>query len=411
MSKKKNQTETENTSEKDHSPELHEAKENTQVITDPYGFKNYEIEEAQSRDEPIEDDDRLEEDDSQSPQDKAEALVESVLEEIEAQEQVEKNSQGSTQPETNGDDSALNENPDSEQSEEPQDPKSSKESKEEIEWDFTELQANIETLLFLSDRPVSAKKLRSAIHEDLSTTQFKEAISELQKRYEADHHGFELVAVANGFQFRTKLSQAAIAKKRTKVQTQKLSRGAMECLAITAYNQPILKDDIDQIRGVDSSYFIRQLLDRKLIHMSGRSELPGRPILYSTSTTFLELFNLNQVSDLPPLKELEQMLPASESDNPDEEETPEIRKLRSLVTEMKEDDERIAYDPKEDEAILSEMRQKIQSISVTTPLIEEEKEAKKAEKEAKKQKKEQKELEIEPTSSPVNETSSSTSSN
>lgn len=216
---------------------------------------------------------------------------------------------------------------------------------------------------------------------------FQEALTHLRNRYKATHHGIEIAEVGGGIQFRTKPGRAALAKRLSKVQVQRLSSGAMESIAIIAYKQPVLKEDIDKVRGVDSSYFVRQLLDRNLIKIDGRSELPGRPLLYSTTQHFLELFGLKDLSALPPLSELESMVPTSQSANPDDENygDPRVREMRRLVAEMKSDKTRIAYDPKEDERILQEIRERVGSISTSTPFIEEQKAAEKAAAEAAKQ--------------------------
>ncbi|HAR43966.1 MAG TPA: SMC-Scp complex subunit ScpB, partial [Bdellovibrionales bacterium] len=163
------------------------------------------------------------------------------------------------------------------------------------ELDLQEMESCLEALLFMSDKPVSVEKLRDLLGPELPLPVFQEAISSLIDRYKANHHGFELVAVAGGFQFRTKPGRAALAKKLAKIQMQRLSSGAMETLAIIAYKQPAMKEDIDKIRGVDTSYFIRGLLDKKLVQITGRSELPGRPMLYSTTQEFLEVFGLKEL--------------------------------------------------------------------------------------------------------------------
>jgi segregation and condensation protein B len=148
-------------------------------------------------------------------------------------------------------------------------------------------------------------------------------------------------------------------------------------LAIVAYRQPVMKDDIDQIRGVDSSYFVKGLLDRKLIKITGRSELPGRPMLYATTDEFLEIFGLKDLAAMPSLRELEQMVPASQSDNP-EDEDPRVKQMRKLVSEMNSDHSgAIDYDPREDEKILKEIRERVQAIPATTKTLEEQKETEK----------------------------------
>ncbi len=235
---------------------------------------------------------------------------------------------------------------------------------------LTEIQSCAEALLFISDKPVSVEKLREHLEPSTALAFFQEAMSLLRERYQSPHHGIELVEVAGGYQFRTKPERASLAKKLVKIQTQRLSSGAMETLAIIAYKQPVMKEEIDKIRGVDSSYFVRGLLDKKLIEISGRSELPGRPILYSTTREFLEIFGLKDLSSLPSLRELEQMIPGSQTQNP-EDEDPRVREMRRLVGEMKADrTSALHYNPKEDDKILKEIKEKITAIPTSTPYLE-----------------------------------------
>jgi segregation and condensation protein B len=252
---------------------------------------------------------------------------------------------------------------------------------EDGEMDLREVQSCIEALLFMTDKPMSMNKLR----ENLSLTEdsvfplpaLQEALTLLKDRYRNPEFGIELMEISGGYQFRTKPIRAPLARKLAKVQTQRLSSGAMETLAIVAYRQPVMKDDIDQIRGVDSSYFIRGLLDRRLIKISGRSELPGRPMLYSTSDEFLEIFGLKDLSSMPSLREIEQMIPTSQSGNP-EDEDPRVKQMRKLVSEMNSDHSgAIDYDPREDEKILKEIRERVSAIPTSTPTLDAQKEAEK----------------------------------
>lgn len=243
------------------------------------------------------------------------------------------------------------------------------------EPDFSELESAIETLLFLSEKPMSAVKLQELLGPDFSFHYFQESLTNLKNRYTDTHHGIELVEVAGGYQFRTKANRAALAKKLARVTFQRLSSGAMETLAIIAYKQPTLKESVDEVRGVDSSHFIRTLLDRKLIKISGRSELPGRPMLYETTEDFLQVFSLNDLSELPPLSELESMVPTSQSDH---DEDPRIKQMRKLVSDMKSDKSTtLLYDPKEDEQFLADIRERVKGIEVSTPTLMAEDEAKK----------------------------------
>ena len=244
--------------------------------------------------------------------------------------------------------------------------------------DLAELESCIEALLFMTDKPMSLTKLQDLLGPDFSHSLFQEAMTSLRDRYSRPFHGIELVEVAGGIQFRTKPGRAALAKKLAKVQTQRLSSGAMETLAIVAYKQPVLKEEIDKVRGVDSSHFVRGLIDKKLVKISGRSDLPGRPMLYSTSGDFLELFGLKNLAALPSLRELEQMVPGSQSKNP-EDEDPRVKEMRRLVGEMKSDTSTtLLYDPKEDEKFLKDIRERVNSISTTSPYIEAQKLAEKS---------------------------------
>jgi segregation and condensation protein B len=252
------------------------------------------------------------------------------------------------------------------------------EETESGELDLREMESCIEALLFMSERPLSANKLRDLLGPEMSLHYFQEALTNLQARYARFSHGIELAEIAHGYQFRTKPVRAALAKKLAKIQTQRLSTGAMESLAIIAYKQPVMKDDIDKIRGVDSSHFIRGLLDKKLIKIAGRSELPGRPMVYATSNEFLEIFSLKSLDSLPPLKELESMIPGSQSGNPDDGD-PRVKKMRELVSQMNSDKSvSLMYDPKEDEKFLTEIRERVKSIEINPPTLVAEKERQKA---------------------------------
>jgi len=220
-----------------------------------------------------------------------------------------------------------------------------------------QVQAHLEALFFTSDQVLSIQKIKSLLGEELTTEQIKQAIQQIECRYHAHHHGIELVHVAKGYQFRTKLNQADHVKSLSKIQFQSLSPGAMECLAIIAYKQPITKEEMDKTRGVSCSHFIRILLEKEMIQIAGRAELPGRPILYQTTNQFLETFGLTDLSSLPPLRELEQMVPESE-----------VGKLTHLIHSTSI----LASYPelKEDQALLNKIYQQIQAVP-TPPRLKE----------------------------------------
>ncbi len=236
------------------------------------------------------------------------------------------------------------------------------------EYNLEDLQSCIEAILFYSDRSVSLKKLKDMLEmTDAEDAPFLAAIEQLKASYQSKAHGFEVAEIAGGYQLRTKPSKAPLLRKLAKVQIQRLSRGAMETLTIVAYKQPCTKDDIDQVRGVDSSHFIRTLLDRKLVEVSGRSEAAGRPMIYSTTDTFMEVFGLMNLAGLPPLREIEAMVPQMAA--ADGGEDPRILQMRKMVLQMKTEANHLDYNAREDEQILQEIKDRVKSIDITSPYL------------------------------------------
>ncbi len=242
------------------------------------------------------------------------------------------------------------------------------------ELDPAVVQSSIESVLFVSDRPLSLQRLKDILGDTVETAVYEAAIQALQARYQDSAHGIELCEIASGYQFRTKPTSARAVQRLAKVQTQRLTKGAMETLAIVAYKQPTMREDIDKIRGVDSSHFLRTLLERGLVEMAGRSELPGRPILYRTTKFFLELFGLGNLDGLPPLQEIEAMVPHVQADETD----PTLLEIRKLVTKMNLDGA-ILKNPleadseveTEDQRLLREIRERISAIPIATPYLDE----------------------------------------
>jgi segregation and condensation protein B len=244
---------------------------------------------------------------------------------------------------------------------------------EEGNYDLDDLASCIDTLLFYSDKPLSLKKIKDMLEmADSPDEPLLQAIENLKLAFQSSNRGFEIAEIAGGYQFRTKLSKAPLLRKLAKVQIQRLSRGAMETLTICAYKQPCTKDDIDSVRGVDSSHFIRTLLDRKLIEVSGRSEAPGRPMIYSTTDTFLEVFGLMDLGGLPPLREIEAMVPQMAA-SAEGAEDPRVLQMRKMVGQMKTEANHLDYDSKEDERILQDIKDRVKSIDISTPYLERQK--------------------------------------
>ena len=166
----------------------------------------------------------------------------------------------------------------------------------------------IETIIFMSEKPISLQKIKAYIDEELPLRVLHEAIARLQSEYEQGHHGLRLQEVADGYQFRTKAIYSKFVQDIFKVNSIVMTPSALEVLAMIAYKQPVSKSEIERIRGVDSSHLVRALMDKRLVKMVGRSEEElGRPTLYATTSEFLEVFNLASIADLPSEFELAEM--------------------------------------------------------------------------------------------------------
>ena len=163
----------------------------------------------------------------------------------------------------------------------------------------------VETIIFMNDKPVSLNKIKNLIDEEIPLRVIHEALSKLQQGYEDKLHGIRLVEVAEGYQFRTKATFSKYVKDLFKVNSLVLSPTALEVLAIVAYKQPVARSEVDAIRGVDSSHIVRALMDKRLVKIAGRSDEAGKPVLYGTTPEFMEVFNLADISELPPEHELE----------------------------------------------------------------------------------------------------------
>jgi segregation and condensation protein B len=172
----------------------------------------------------------------------------------------------------------------------------------------------VESILFVSEQPVKKEELWDILKKIQEQTPDFEPVMEtlesalevLMQKYHSDLYPFEIRKVANGYQFFTKPAYYPFVKQAAIIKNQKkLSKAALEALSIIAYKQPIAKAEIEHIRGVNSDYAVQKLLEKKLIMISGRSDAPGKPLLYSTSEFFLQYLGINTIADLPKLKEFE----------------------------------------------------------------------------------------------------------
>lgn len=169
----------------------------------------------------------------------------------------------------------------------------------------------LECIFFVSDSPIKLETLLEIFPES-SRESILEGIQRIREEGQEATRGIELVEIAGGYQFRTKPMWAEWVSRLKKPKAVKLSQAALETLAIIAYRQPIIRPAIEEIRGVDSGSVLHTLLEKGLVRMVGRKDLPGRPIVYGTTRTFLELFSLNSLSDLPTLREIQPPLTPGE---------------------------------------------------------------------------------------------------
>ncbi len=157
----------------------------------------------------------------------------------------------------------------------------------------------VEALLFASDTPVEPERIQEVL-ELPATAEARALVDDLKARYEAEGRGLTIVEVGGGFRMVTRPELAPwlirLARSRTR---SRLSRAALETLAILAYRQPVSRPEIDTIRGVNSEAVLENLLERRLIRISGRKDAPGRPFVYETTREFLIAFGLRGVDDLP----------------------------------------------------------------------------------------------------------------
>ena len=188
------------------------------------------------------------------------------------------------------------------------------------------LNSIIEALLFTSDRPLSAREIHSWLADE-TLSNIKNALEELQSEYDTMGRSFVLKEVAQGYQFRTKSEYAQFILRMLKASPTRLSRAALETLAIIAYKQPILRHEIERLRGVDVGGILRTLLEKDLIRIMGRKSLPGRPLIYGTAKKFLEVFGLRDLESLPKLKEIKEFrLEEQPAGEPEEENVPEEKR-------------------------------------------------------------------------------------
>lgn len=170
------------------------------------------------------------------------------------------------------------------------------------------LKGAVESLLFISDKPIEIDQIKEAL-ETFEAAEIRQMIKVLQDEYAEHARGMSIIEIAGGFQMLTNPQYAEYVRNffKTRVK-EKLSRPALEALAIIAYRQPVSRADVELIRGVNSDGVVTHLLEKGLIKIVGRKDIPGRPFIYGTTKLFLEYFGLKSLKDLPKLEDVSELL-------------------------------------------------------------------------------------------------------
>ena len=175
-----------------------------------------------------------------------------------------------------------------------------------------EIQKNIEAIIFAAEIPVTVKELLAYLNKGAETQYTPEEIEGvihvISEKYANDLFPFQLGQVGGGYQFLTKPDYHTVASAFLNRNTVKrLTTAALESLAIIAYKQPVTKNILETIRGVNADYTIQKLMEKELVEIAGRSTEPGKPLLYKTTQQFLDYFGINSLDELPKLKEFEEL--------------------------------------------------------------------------------------------------------
>lgn len=166
------------------------------------------------------------------------------------------------------------------------------------------LKSGIEALLFASERPLTPEEIKKAFDGEVSAADIREHLEILRDEYDQQERGFRMYEIAGGFQLASDIRFAEVLKRFYQSrEKKKMSQAGLETLSVIAYRQPVTRAEIEAIRGVNVDGAVKTLFERGLIRITGRKEVPGRPLLYGTTPEFLEHFGLKSIQELPALSE------------------------------------------------------------------------------------------------------------
>lgn len=225
----------------------------------------------------------------------------------------------------------------------------------------------VESILFASDRPVSLASITEVFKgTNIKKNHVRKLLDNLAVEYAGGRRGITLEEITGGFQLRTKIDNMNFLKGTVKARPFKLSGPALETLSIVAYKQPVIKSEIDQIRGVESGHLLRALMEKGLCTFEGKAEnLPGRPMQYGTTRRFLEIFGLRNIKELPTLSQIDELLPEGITEE-------EAKPTLSMVTDsMSEHITDTSYSQGEEE--LNKIETELSEISTSSDFFEQEK--------------------------------------
>jgi segregation and condensation protein B len=249
---------------------------------------------------------------------------------------------------------------------------------EELEF-ITEdqLQSVVESILFATDRPVSMATIKQVfVGTNVTNARIKATIEALKSYYASSKSGVTLEDIGSGFQLRTKLDNMEFLRRSLKARPFKLSGPALEVLAIVAYKQPIIKSEIDEIRGVESGHLLRALMEKNLCTFGGKSDLPGKPMLYETTRKFLEIFSLRNLKELPTLSQIDELIPEGIGDEADEK--PKLHDITDGLAHH------VGTTYSEGEEELNKITGQLEEIQTSTDFFEQEKQRQREQKDAEK---------------------------
>lgn len=232
--------------------------------------------------------------------------------------------------------------------------------------ELVQVRSIIESLLLAYDKPVNMSLLREVFKgTNTKTDVIKRALSDLMVEYAGAERGMSINEVGGGYQMRTKSENQVFVRRLTKGRPFKLSGPSLEVLSIISYKQPIIKSEVDSIRGVESGHLVRALMDRGLVKFVGKSELPGKPMLYGTTRKFLEIFGLRDLRELPSLAEIDDLIPEGMLDDESAEKEENWETVQDMSLNYQQDHQ------KDEEWV--KITEEISKIETTTTFFEDEK--------------------------------------